>query len=106
MRSRQRAVADLESVTEYHWRVTGALALETVPELWKRKSTLLAPGRHVTCDLAGVERTDSAGLALLVSLLREARASETTLQFANIPDQLRSLARLSGVDGLLPQPGR
>lgn len=106
MKSRQRATAKLERVADGHWRVTGALALETVRDLWKRKSALLTPGGQVTFDLAAVERTDSAGLALLVSLLREARASGTTLQFANIPDQLRSLARLSGIDDLLPQPGR
>ncbi len=100
--SRPTDTARLQAQADGHWLVTGALVLDTVPALWAERNRLLKPGQTVL-DLQGVERTDSAGVALLVSLLREARTSQTSLEFANIPAQLRSLARVSGVDDLLPE---
>lgn len=101
-RSSRAADGRMEEVADGHWRLSGPLSLETVPGYWRRARALLRPDTGLTLDLSGVERADSSGLALLVSLLREARASQTALQFANIPAQLHSLARVSGVEGLLP----
>jgi ABC-type transporter Mla MlaB component len=45
---------------------------------------------------------DSALLALLLAWLREARQHERALAFANLPESVRTIARLYGVDRLLP----
>ncbi len=45
---------------------------------------------------------DSALLALLLAWLREARLHDRTLVFTNLPESLRTIARLYGVDRLLP----
>jgi phospholipid transport system transporter-binding protein len=89
------------------WVLTGDLSLVTVSAVWQRREELLGalPGASraepLVVDLGGVSRTDSAGLALLIGLLREARKRDLRLQFATIPEQLRSLAQLSGVSVLL-----
>jgi ABC-type transporter Mla MlaB component len=49
-------------------------------------------------DLAGLTVFDSAALAVLAALRREAAGP---LHFANPPDNLRKLAALYGVDALL-----
>ena len=53
-------------------------------------------------DLSEVTDMDSSLLAALLTWLREARARERELTFANLPDALQTIARLYGVDGLLP----
>jgi len=55
----------------------------------------------VTVDLGQVTRADSAGLALLLEWLRLGRAAGRPVRFTNLPDKLRGIARLSGVEQLL-----
>ena len=52
-------------------------------------------------DLAGLTVFDSAALAVLAALRRDADGS---LRFANPPPNLRKLAALYGVDALLFEP--
>jgi phospholipid transport system transporter-binding protein len=53
-------------------------------------------------DLSEVTDMDSSLLAALLTWLREARAGGRELTFANLPDALQTIARLYGVDQLLP----
>ena len=55
-----------------------------------------------TVDLSEVSEMDSSLLAALFSWMRYARRREFDVRFANLPESLRTLARLYGVDGLLP----
>jgi phospholipid transport system transporter-binding protein len=47
---------------------------------------------------------DSSLLAALLAWMRHARRGEHDIAFVNLPDSLRTLARLYGVDDLLPAP--
>jgi phospholipid transport system transporter-binding protein len=86
-----------------HFMVEGELNLITVPTLLQAIiDRLPAKGSVAHVDLAGVTRTDSAGLALLVEWLRQARAREIRLQFHNLPSQLRDIARISDLLPILP----
>jgi phospholipid transport system transporter-binding protein len=53
-------------------------------------------------DLSEVTDIDSSLLAALLTWLREARDKQRELTFANLPEALQTIARLYGVDGLLP----
>ena len=53
-------------------------------------------------DLGGVTEMDSALLALLLAWLRDAQNRNRPLEFSNPPESLRTIARLYGVDSLLP----
>jgi phospholipid transport system transporter-binding protein len=55
-----------------------------------------------TVDLAEVTEMDSSLLALMLAWLREANSRGRELAFANLPESLRTIARLYGVDSLLP----
>jgi phospholipid transport system transporter-binding protein len=57
-------------------------------------------------DLAGVTEMDSALLALLLTWLRDAKAQRRELAFLNLPESLQTIARLYGVDNLLPVSGK
>jgi len=83
-------------------RVSGELSFETVPGLWREAAALLAEAQgDLAFDLQAVERTDSAGVALLVEWLRAAAERGLAIQFRNIPAQLLDIARVSGVEELL-----
>ncbi len=86
--------------------VHGELNFSTVPALLERGAALLAGGEGpVRLDLGGVTRADSAGLALLIEWLRIARRRRADLEIRNMPEQLRAIARVSGLDGILPTGG-
>ena len=81
--------------------VTGALTFETVPGLYQSSASWFAGAGDLTIDLAQVERTDSAGLALLIEWLRRAQAANRKLRFANIPTQVQTLIRINGLQDAL-----
>ncbi|HUQ75324.1 MAG TPA: STAS domain-containing protein [Burkholderiales bacterium] len=81
--------------------LSGPVTLGNVAALLEEGRGHLADGADVV-DLADVTEMDSALLALMLAWLRDAKASERTLSFANLPESLRTIARLYGVDRLLP----
>jgi phospholipid transport system transporter-binding protein len=81
--------------------LSGPVTLANVAALLEEGRRHLAEGVQ-TVDLGEVSEMDSALLALLLAWLRDARARERPLQFTNLPDSLRTIAQLYGVDRLLP----
>ena len=81
--------------------VAGALTFETVPDLYQNSSSWFEGAGELILDLAQVERTDSAGLALLIEWLRRAQVENRTLRFANIPAQVQTLIRINGLQDAL-----
>jgi phospholipid transport system transporter-binding protein len=78
--------------------VTGTLTFETVPRFYEESAAWLAGGEEpLSVDLAGVARADSAGLALLLEWRQRSEAAGRRLVYVNPPEQLRHLARVSGL---------
>ncbi len=65
------------------------------------RSTPDFPAGDCRLDLAGIENTDSAGLALLVYWIRQAEAAGCRLIPENAPAQMRSLLRVAGLGMLI-----
>ena len=82
-------------------RISGRLELDTVPALAVQGSTLFSGRTAVTIDLAAVERSESAGLALLLEWQRTALAAGCAVTYRNVPASLRSIATACGVDAVL-----
>jgi phospholipid transport system transporter-binding protein len=81
--------------------VSGPVTLANATRLFDEGRQHLAEGAR-TVDLAEVTELDSALLALIFAWLRDARAAKRELTFANVPQSLQTLARLYGVEELLP----
>ena len=81
--------------------VSGPVTLANVAALLDEGRKYLAEGVQ-TVDLGEVTEMDSALLALLLAWLRDAKARTQPITFANMPESLRTIARLYGVDRLLP----
>ena len=87
---------------EGRFQVVGDLDVSTVTAVWRRARDLFDSSPQLSIDLSGVSKSDSAGLALLIDWTRHARAAHQEIRFENIPDQMLAIARVSGLDNVLP----
>jgi phospholipid transport system transporter-binding protein len=79
--------------------LVGELTLRTVAGVLERP--LPGSGDWVI-DLGGVTGVDSSALALLLAWVRRAKARGARVELRALPESLLALARLYGVDVLLP----
>ncbi|HEY0664866.1 MAG TPA: STAS domain-containing protein [Gallionella sp.] len=84
--------------------IRGRLTMETVPALFEKGVQQLRAG-GLYADFSGVEAVDSAAISMLLGWKRAAQASQHELRVIGWPQDLLSLARLYGVDDLLPLHG-
>ncbi len=84
------------------YRLEAPLTFATVAQLrGPGLARISAAQPEVSFDLAVVPASDSAGLALLIDWLAEARVRQRTLRYGQAPQALRALAQLSEVESLI-----
>jgi phospholipid transport system transporter-binding protein len=83
-------------------RASGTLSFATAADAHAQLQRCLSAGGHVRIDCGGLERIDSAGLAVLLDLVALAREQGVELRYVSLPTGVLRLARLSGVEVLLP----
>ncbi len=81
--------------------LSGALVFATAANALAQARSALGGVKIATLDLRGVQRADSAGLAVLLALSADARKQSRVLSLQNVPEGLRALAHLSDVESLL-----
>lgn len=81
-----------------YYTLEGRLTFASIDKQTPRSFGYLKGIDSICIDLAQVEATDSAGLALMVEWIRISRMSRVHLSFKNIPEQILALAKLSGLD--------
>ncbi len=59
-------------------------------------------GGEIHVDLAGVSRSDSSGLALLIEWIRLAGRHGSRIRFHNLPGQMMEIAKISDLLPILP----
>ena len=82
--------------------VSGPVTLANAAALLDEGRRHLAEGVR-SVDFGEVTELDSSLLALALAWLREARAAKRVVAFANPPEAMETLARLYGVEELLPK---
>lgn len=83
--------------------LAGMLDHASVPTLREQGRALIGQGSGpLVLDCAGVEHSNSAGLALLLAWLRDAQAAGRPLSIAHLPSELRQIAEVSDALALLP----
>jgi len=84
-------------------RVSGELTFATVTTLLAQSRPLFERlGEHIEVELGGVERADSAGLAILIEWMRLAKNRGGSIRFSRLPEQMLAIAVASELDTLLP----
>lgn len=80
--------------------VAGSMTMDNAANLLAQGAAALAQGK-TTFDLSGVTEIDSSGLAVLFGWQRAAQAGGKAITIVNPPHNLRSLAEVYDVSGLL-----
>ena len=81
--------------------VRGLLDRDHVCTAWQSRQDWLSGSGDVSVDLQGVEKVDSAGLAMLIQVKAELLQQGRELALHNVNTQLRQFAEVSGVTELL-----
>jgi phospholipid transport system transporter-binding protein len=87
-------VAEWIVQNQHTWQLRGDLNVSNVTALLKSFTAQANKPQYI--DLQQVERTDSAGLALLLELKRL-----TQVQLQNLPEQMLQLASINEITDLL-----
>ena len=83
-------------------RLRGRLGFDDAAAATPRWRELIRAGvAHVDVDASGLERPDSATLAVLLAWAAHASEAGTELRFRQMPEELLALARLCGTERLL-----
>jgi anti-sigma B factor antagonist len=83
-------------------RVSGEMDYVTDPVFRPQFKELLSRGdRFIVLDLSNVSFCDSAGLNVLLGVWRQADESGAVLVLACVPEPLRRILQMTGVDQLL-----
>lgn len=95
--------ATLEITPEGALKVSGILNAFTVPRLLELSRPFFAKGvSPLLADLDNVVYSDSAGLALLTAWLRLAKEYGKTICYRQMPEQMQTIAKVSGLELVLP----
>lgn len=96
--------AQLEKIAQGHYLLKGQLNFKSVPVLWSTNRAVLFADEvsALEVDLTKLERSDSSGLALLLEWYREAELQNKKITFFNLPSQMYDIARISGLNDILP----
>jgi phospholipid transport system transporter-binding protein len=81
--------------------VSGALTFATAAQALSAINAAVASDGCRRVDLAGVSRSDSAGLACVLAVLAEAASHGRKLALSNVPEGMRVLAQVCEVDALI-----
>jgi len=92
---------ELEDKGEGRFALKGDMSFETANFILRASQPVF--GRHASLqvDMSGVDKADSAGLALLLEWKAQAAARGASISYTEIPDSLTAIARTSEVSDLL-----
>ncbi len=101
MKTTPVATISIACKTPGHCQLVGRLDHANVAGVLQQTQQLLNTNGELILDLAGVEHSDSAGLAMLTALLRYGHDQHKPIAFTHMPAQMKSMALLSGLDNAL-----
>lgn len=87
---------------KHQYELVGELTFQSVPAIYRQIEQMIKENGEILVDLSKVTRSDSAGVAMLVEWVRDARQHGKSIQFYNIPGQMLAIAKVSGLDVILP----
>ncbi len=84
------------------WKLHGDMSIKRILQL-RDEALKLPKGSQLEIDFSAVTHVDTATVSFIFELLRIAGNKSCHLHFKSLPDNLRSLLSLYGVDGIIPE---
>ena len=91
----------IERVDAKNVRVVGEIGFANASEGVARTNEVIGGDSELTVDLAGLKRSDSATLGVLLIWAAAAAFRRVRLRFTNVPTGLKALAHLCDAEPLL-----
>ncbi|GFM87319.1 anti-sigma factor antagonist [Pseudomonas cichorii] len=84
-------------------QLTGVLDYRSGPQLRKQGAALIksSDASNLILDCSGVVKSSSVGLALLLAFMRDAKDAGKSVSVQSLPEDMREIARVSGLSELL-----
>jgi phospholipid transport system transporter-binding protein len=104
----QLSQAEITQLDKQQYTISGAVDFSTVPGLmqravdflksYKKSAASQSDMNQVKIDLAPVTDCNSAGLALLLEIFKQAHLNNINVHFENLPETLLTIAKAYGVE--------
>ncbi|MCG8314413.1 MAG: STAS domain-containing protein [Pseudomonadales bacterium] len=95
--------ASILEVSSQQVVLSGTIDVQNAMALKAQGEALIAKlGSQIEFDLSGVSHSGSVGVSLLLAWMRAAAAADKEIVFLNIPSKMFDIARVSGLDDVLP----
>lgn len=85
------------TVENNRWQLSGNLVVDEVNAVLDESMRLPMQAGELIIDFQAVSSVDTAAIALMLALQRRAAEEKCTIAFHHVPDNLKSLAALYGV---------
>ena len=90
-----------EQLANGHYVFDGVMDKRSVAKNWAQLKRKLTDTTDTIIDLSKVHQSDSAGIALLICLQKQAHNHKKQLAFINIPRQVQQLIELNHLQDVL-----
>ncbi len=99
----QSSQAEITQQNQQQYLVSGVVDFSTVPDLLRQSLAFFSAlnasdNRQVTIDLSSVEECNSAALALILEVAKNAQQKNIEAHFENLPASLLTIAKAYGVE--------
>lgn len=84
----------------------GVMTFDTAGKILRQSEEPFEEHTRIEVDLSGIEKTDSAGLALLLEWITWANHTVREIRFIDTPAKLDAIARVTEVEQLLKRGER
>jgi len=99
----QLSQAEITQQNQQKYLISGVVDFSTAPGLLRQSSVFIATVkvanvRQITIDLSQVEECNSAALALMLEIVKNARQKKIEIHFENLPATLLTIAKAYGLE--------
>ena len=96
----QQAQAEINQLNKQQYSISGIVDLTTVPDLMQQATVFFkSADKKINIDLSQVTSSNSAALALMLEMLKQAHENQIELHFEYLPDTMLTIAKAYGIDG-------
>ena len=97
------STATIVEVNSDRVALSGAIDVDNAMDLKAQGEALIRnSGASIEFDLSGVLHSGSVGVTVLLAWMRAASAADKQIVFLNMPGKMFDIARVSGLDDVLP----
>ena len=97
---------ELQDLGEGRFSLSGEMSFKTAESILEASEAPFEEHTRLEVDLSGVEKADSAGLALLLEWITWANHTVREIRFIDMPERVLAIARTTEVEVLLTRGER